>query len=66
MPTYDYKCLSCNKVEEFHHPMDKTSDPQCIECYRDGKEYHMVKKLSCGAGVHFTGSGFYETDYKGK
>ena len=65
MPTYDYKCPGCSKVEEFHHAMDKTLDPQCIECYRAGKEFHMVKQFNCG-GLHFTGSGFYETDYKGK
>ena len=66
MPTYDYKCPGCNKIEEFHHRMNKKIDPQCIECYRSGKEYHMVKQSSCGGGIHFKGSGFYETDYKGK
>jgi predicted nucleic acid-binding Zn ribbon protein len=66
MPTYDYKCIGCNKVEEFHYPINKKIDPQCIDCFRDGKEYHMVKLCSCGAAIHFKGSGFYETDYKGK
>lgn len=66
MPFYDYKCPGCNKIVEYHHPIAKTIDAQCIECFRSDKEYHMLKQTSCGGGVHFKGSGFYETDYKKK
>lgn len=65
MPTYDYKCPGCQKIEEFHHDMQRTLDPQCIDCYREGKDYHMLKQFGLGS-FYFKGSGFYETDYKGK
>lgn len=66
MPTYDYKCSGCNKIEEFYHSITHSIDPQCIECYRSGKEFHMIKQNSCRTSIHFKGTGFYETDYKGK
>lgn len=59
MPTYEYRCNSCNhKFEQFQ---SITADPVkiCPEC--DG----LVERLiSAGNGLIFKGSGFYITDYK--
>lgn len=59
MPTYEYKCLECDKVfEEFQ----LITDPPVTTCkYCGGK----VKRLiSGGSGLLFKGSGFYITDYR--
>ncbi len=62
MPTYEYKCSSCDhKFEKFQM---MTADPvkECPEC---GKE--TAKRLiGAGMGVIYKGSGFYTTDYKNK
>ena len=61
MPTYDYKCISCeNKFEYFQ----KMTDKPITECSKCGGK---VKRI-IGAGLTpiFKGSGFYETDYKTK
>jgi putative FmdB family regulatory protein len=61
MPTYEYKCPICqDKIELFHAIID-TPRISCKEC-----ETTMNKGFGGGVGVHFKGSGFYETDYKNK
>ncbi|MBI5403682.1 MAG: zinc ribbon domain-containing protein [Ignavibacteriae bacterium] len=62
MPTYDYKCESCN--HEFEIMQSIKDDPltKCPEC---GKN-KLKKVISGGAGLIFKGSGFYLTDYKNK
>jgi len=61
MPHYDYKCLTCAKIsEQFHKPFETFN----ISCEKCGEI--MMKCISAGIGLHFKGSGFYETDYKGK
>lgn len=62
MPTYDYKCPSCQHVEEMQHGMKDVVNTVCPQCRHD----FLVKVISSGTPVHFKGSGFYETDYKGK
>jgi len=52
MPTYDYRCLSCNHNFELFQSMTEEPISTCPKC--GGK----VKRL-IGAG-----SGFYQTDYK--
>lgn len=61
MPTYDYKCPKCYKIEQLFHKMCEEIEQQCSECNEK-----MVKCISCGIGLHFKGNGFYETDYKEK
>lgn len=61
MPTYDYKCPSCQKIESHIHKMNETLQYSCENC-----SYAMEKMIGCGCGLHFKGSGFYETDYKNK
>ena len=59
MPTYEYKCLECEKVfEEFQ----LITEPPIAVCKFCGGE---VKRLiSGGSGLLFKGTGFYITDYR--
>lgn len=66
MPTYDYKCIQCSFADSIHMKISDDIPVCCIKCFKDGKEYKMQKQISKPAGIHFKGSGFYETDYKGK
>jgi len=59
MPTYEYKCLECDKVFEEFQMM---TDPPIARCKYCGGE---VKRLiSGGSGLLFKGTGFYITDYR--
>ena len=61
MPTYDYKCTSCNHTFEVFQRMSDEPLKNCPKC--NG----VVKRLiGMGAGPIFKGSGFYQTDYKNK
>jgi len=59
MPTYEYKCIKCEKV--FDHFQSMTDKPlsKCKFC--KGK---VTRMIGGGAGIIFKGSGFYITDYK--
>jgi putative FmdB family regulatory protein len=60
MPMYDYKCLQCGIIREIRCSLNEK--PALYHCgYNE-----MIKMPSIPAGVHFQGSGFYETDYKRK
>lgn len=63
MPTYDYKCSSCD-AESFEFFQSITSDhlKMCPDC---GKNT-LVRLIGGGSGMIFKGSGFYKTDYKNK
>ena len=61
MPTYDYKCPKCFNETEFFHKMIDDKSYICSECNEK-----MVKCIGRGIGLHFKGTGFYATDYKGK
>lgn len=58
MPTYDYKCISCEHVFEIFHAMEDTSSISCVECSKPSQ-----KMIGAGLGVIYKGSGFYTTDY---
>ena len=64
MPTYDYKCLKCDfKIEMYHSiPVGKHNNHKeyCLTC--SGR----MERVPSNSGIHFKGSGFYQTDYKGK
>ena len=62
MPTYDYKCPTCNHQTVMVHKMNETPTTICPSCMKS----NMNKGLGGGIAVHFKGSGFYETDYKNK
>jgi len=62
MPTYDYKCPKCPEVTcevmagYKEHPL-----LYCMKC-----NSLLAKQISRPLGIHFKGTGFYETDYKDK
>ena len=60
MPTYEYKCLSCE--HQFERFQRMTDDP-VMECEVCGEP---VKRLLFPVAVHFKGNGFYSTDYAKK
>jgi len=62
MPTYDYRCVKCNKVIEIFHSMTDESKRYCKICKG---ELHRI--LGIGGGFIFKGKGFFRNDYpKGK
>jgi putative FmdB family regulatory protein len=60
MPAYDFRCTSCRHTFEVTRPASDRSTPVCPLCGAD------TKRVFTPIGVHFKGSGFYNTDYKGK
>lgn len=59
MPTYDYKCLKCNKRFEIFQSMKDEVIKNCPDCNGEVK-----RLIGSGAGAIFKGTGFYQTDYK--
>lgn len=60
MPIYDYRCASCGFGQEV---LRKISEPDLTDCPKCGKStFH--KQVSAPT-FHLTGSGWYETDFKG-
>jgi putative FmdB family regulatory protein len=57
LPTYEYRCLSCNHQFERFQRMSDEPVRECEEC---GCE---VQRVLFPVAVHFKGSGFYTTDY---
>ena len=62
MPTYDYRCTSCNYTWEVFQSIKDKKITTCPKCQKETAE----RLISKGNGVIFKGSGFYETDYKRK
>ena len=58
MPTYGYRCASCG--HEFEIRQKITDDPLKVCPICQGT----LSKMVYPAGVIFTGSGYYTTDYK--
>ncbi|MFT6734077.1 MAG: putative FmdB family regulatory protein [Polaribacter sp.] len=61
MPIYEYRCTDCDhRVEKLQRMAD---DPlkDCPECNRPA-----LKRLVSAAAFKLKGSGWYETDFKGK
>ncbi|MDS4022786.1 MAG: zinc ribbon domain-containing protein [Candidatus Competibacter sp.] len=61
MPIYEYRCQSCDHELEV---LQKLSDPELNDCPSCGKPE--LKKLISPVGFRLKGSGWYETDFKGK
>ncbi len=59
MPTYDYRCDSCDLTFEYVQPMSSAPLKKCPQCGRK-----VERLFSGGAGVIFKGTGFYQTDYR--
>ena len=60
MPTYDYRCTSCEQDFEVTRPMRATGDEFCPTCAAP------AVKVFAPVGVAFKGSGFHNTDYRPK
>jgi len=60
MPTYDYRCTSCDHEFEEFQSMSAKPLKRCPSCETDSLE----RLIGTGAGLIFKGSGFYETDYR--
>jgi len=60
MPTYEYRCDSCN--HEFEELQSFKDDPLtvCPKCH----QATLRRLFGTGAAILFKGSGFYETDYR--
>jgi putative FmdB family regulatory protein len=58
MPTYDFKCTSCDTVFEIERPMGATDAVGCPACGAD------TKRVFTPVGVAFKGTGFHNTDYR--
>ena len=57
VPTYEYRCISCeHQFERFQ----RMSDDPVKECEVCGEP---VMRLLFPVAIHFKGSGFYSTDY---
>src|SRR5271163_1660870 len=60
MPLYEYRCKACGhrfeKIQTFSAPDEK----ECPVCKGE------VERLISAPAVHFSGSGFYSTDYASK
>ncbi len=61
MPTYDYKCSSCDYTFEYFQPMSAQLLTECPKC-----KGTLKRIIGTGSSPIFKGSGFYQTDYKGK
>lgn len=60
MPTYDYRCKTCDHEFELFQSM---SDPVKKKCPACGKST-LERLIGTGAALVFKGSGFYQTDYR--
>lgn len=58
MPTYDFKCTSCEAVFEIERPMGASDPVTCPDCDS------AAKRVFTPVGVAFKGTGFHNTDYK--
>ena len=65
MPFYTFKCPSCNKEEELLQGMNDEL-PLCKGCDLENHIVEMKRVFKSVGKPKFKGSGFYETDYKGK
>jgi putative FmdB family regulatory protein len=60
LPTYEYRCASCeHQFERFQ----RMSDEPVKECEKCGEP---VKRMLFPVAIQFKGSGFYTTDYARK
>ena len=60
MPTYEYKCGSCEYEFEQYQSIKARPLRKCPKCGRST----LNRLIGTGAGIIFKGSGFYETDYR--
>lgn len=59
MPTYEYECVTCNKVFDIFQKMSDKPLDKCPKCHKK-----ITRLIGGGSGIIFKGSGFYATDYR--
>jgi putative FmdB family regulatory protein len=62
MPTYDFRCKSCDHRFEVTRSFSEDGIPACPSC----AEANGVVKVFPKVGISFKGSGFYKTDHGSK
>ena len=60
MPTYQYRCQSCEHELELFQGITEAPKKKCPAC----KRRSLKRVIGPGAGLIFRGSGFYLTDYR--
>jgi putative FmdB family regulatory protein len=60
MPAYDYRCSKCDVVFEVNRSFGDSSTVNCPHCDLE------ARRLFAPVGIHFKGTGFHNTDYRGK
>lgn len=60
MARYEYECPACGTRFEVEHHMTEHPEVTCPNCG------HEAKQVFEPSGIVFKGSGFYNTDQKGK
>ncbi len=60
MARYDYKCPVCGTLFEVEHPMSEHPVITCPSCNE------VAQQVFGASGIVFKGSGFYNTDQRGK
>lgn len=58
MPTYTYKCFSCNKKQEIFQKLTDVALTTCPKC-----ETETFERIITPIPAHFKCGGFYATDY---
>jgi predicted nucleic acid-binding Zn ribbon protein len=66
MPYYDYKCPSCEKIEERKHEINNYHFEVCYDCSENRGEPVTMNKVYTVPSVIFKGNGFYLTDNRKK
>ncbi|MCH9697914.1 MAG: zinc ribbon domain-containing protein [Gammaproteobacteria bacterium] len=61
MPIYEYQCEQCQYTFDTLQKVSEDPLVECPEC-----KQHALKKLISQAGFRLKGTGWYETDFKGK
>lgn len=60
MPTYEYKCLSCNHTWDCEQKMSDPALKKCPKC----KKNKAQRQISGGLGFQLLGSGWAKDNYK--
>lgn len=60
MPTYEYRCKTCEHAWEEFQSIKAKPTRKCPDCGKLKAE----RIISAGGGIIFKGSGFYQTDYR--
>lgn len=61
MPIYAFRCGACE--QEFDH-LQRLADPDPVACPHCGA--HALQRLVSAPAFRLAGTGWYETDFKGK